>query len=67
MPNLKRTQITLLLAVLLLSSVTMIWLFRRFPVPTSIVTIVVLGMLFHCAQVARPFDPDAPTRDGGKQ
>jgi hypothetical protein len=67
MMNSKRTQITVRSAVFMLSSVTMIWLFRRYPLPTSIATIVVLGMLFHCVRVARTFDPGAATRNGGKQ
>ena len=63
----KRIHITALLAVLMLSSITMIWLFWRFPVPTSIATIVLLAMLFQCARIANSFDPDAPALDGGEQ
>jgi putative effector of murein hydrolase LrgA (UPF0299 family) len=63
----KRIQITVLLAVLMLSSITMIWFFWRFPVPTSIATMVLLATLFQCARIARSFDADVSALDSGEQ
>jgi hypothetical protein len=39
-----------------LSSVTMLWLFWHFPVPTCIGSIVLLGCLLHCVHFARLID-----------
>jgi len=49
----RRIHITLLLTVLMLSSITMVWLFWRCPLPTCIGTIVILCSLFRCALSAR--------------
>jgi putative effector of murein hydrolase LrgA (UPF0299 family) len=63
----KRIQITVLLSVLLLSSTTMTWLFRHFPLPTSLAAIVLLATMFQCARIARTIDSAVSALDGGKQ
>jgi hypothetical protein len=56
-----------------LSSITMLWLLWRFPIPTCIGSIVLLGFLLHCVRIARVLDvavgPDAdlPVRSVGGQ
>lgn len=42
--------------VLALSSVTMLWLFWRFPLPTAIITVLALAALAVCARLARSVD-----------
>jgi hypothetical protein len=44
------------LVVIALSSITMLWLLCRFPIPTCIGSIVLLGFLLHCAHFARVVD-----------
>jgi hypothetical protein len=39
-----------------LSSSTMLWLLWRFPIPTSVGSIVLLGFLLHCVHFARVVD-----------
>jgi hypothetical protein len=52
----KRFNVAARLVVIALSSVTMLWLLWRFPIPTSIACIVSLGILLHCVQFARWVD-----------
>jgi hypothetical protein len=59
----KRIQITVLVAVLMLSSITMVWLFWRFPLLTCIGTMVILGNLLRCAHFARSLDLDLAAPD----
>jgi hypothetical protein len=63
----KRTNIVALLAILTLSSVTMVWLFWRFPVPTALVTVAVLAALGVSARLARSIDTEMPDLDSGEQ
>jgi putative effector of murein hydrolase LrgA (UPF0299 family) len=67
MTDTRRIQIAILLAVLMLSSIAMIWLLWRFPLPTSIATLVLLATLFQCARIARTIDSDVSSLDSGKQ
>jgi hypothetical protein len=47
-----------------LSSITMLWLLWRFPIPTCIGSIVLLGFLLHCVHIARVLDVAVgPDRD----
>jgi hypothetical protein len=62
-----RIQITVLLAVLLLSSITMVWLFWRFPLLTSLAAIVLVATLFQCARIARTIDTGASMLDSNNQ
>jgi hypothetical protein len=52
----KRFNFAALSVVTTLSSVTMLWLLWRFPIPTCIGSIVLLGFLLHCAHFARLVD-----------
>lgn len=54
----KRTNIFGLIAIVMLSSATMLWLFWHFPVSTGIGTVVVLSGLGISARLARSFDTD---------
>jgi hypothetical protein len=54
----KRTNIFGLIAIVVLSSATMLWLFWHFPVSTGIGTVVVLSALGISARLARSFDTD---------
>jgi hypothetical protein len=56
MTDSKRFNFAALSAVIRLSSVTMLWLFWRFPIPTCIGCIVVLGCSLHCIRLARLID-----------
>lgn len=56
MPDSKRFNSAALSVVIALSSVTMLWLFWRFPIPTCIGSIVLLGGLLHCVRFARSID-----------
>jgi hypothetical protein len=51
-----RNKIAPLAALLALSSATMLWLLWRFPIPTSIGSIALLGCLLHCVRFARLMD-----------
>ncbi|MDB6082492.1 MAG: hypothetical protein JWN43_373 [Gammaproteobacteria bacterium] len=53
-----RTNIFGLIAIVMLSSATMLWLFWRFPVSTGIATIVVLSAFGISARLARWIDTD---------
>jgi hypothetical protein len=44
------------LVAIALSSITMLWLLWRFPTPTCIGSIALLGFLLHCAHFARVVD-----------
>jgi putative effector of murein hydrolase LrgA (UPF0299 family) len=59
----RRIQITILLAVLMLSSIAMIWLLWHFPLPTSIAAIALLATLFQCARIARTVESDVSLLD----
>jgi hypothetical protein len=52
----KRFNFAARLVVIALSSITMLWLLWRFPIPTSIASIVSLGFLLHCLRFARLVD-----------
>jgi uncharacterized integral membrane protein len=62
-----RANIVALLAILTLSSATMLWLFWRFPVTTAIITLVVMGTLIVLAQLARSTDVEMLDRKPHKQ
>jgi hypothetical protein len=60
----KRFNFAARLVVITLSSITMLWLLWRFPIPTCIGSIVLLGCLLHCAHIARVVDVAVgPDRD----
>jgi hypothetical protein len=63
----KRTNIFGLIAIVVLSSATMLWLFWHFPVSTGIGTVVVLSALGISARLARSFDTDMSEMKRGKQ
>ena len=44
------------LAAIALSSLTMLLLLWRFPMPTCIASVVVLGCLLHCTRIAKLID-----------
>ena len=52
----KRFNFAARLAVIALSSITMLWLLWLFPIPTCIGSIVLLGCLLHCVHIARVVD-----------
>jgi hypothetical protein len=56
MPDSKRFWVATLLAVIALSSVTMVWLLWRFPIPTCIASLMLLGLLLHCTRIAGLID-----------
>ena len=56
-----RTKVVLLLGLLTLSSITMLWLFWRFPISTAIATAAVLVAFALSARLARAIDTDLPT------
>lgn len=62
-----RTNIAALLAILILSAATMVWLFWHFPVITSVATIAILTTLGVCARLARSIDTDMGDLQSGKQ
>jgi CHASE2 domain-containing sensor protein len=63
-----RTNIAAFLAILTLSSATMVWLFWHFPVITTLVTVAVLAGLGISARLARSIDcSDLNELQGGKQ
>jgi hypothetical protein len=49
----KKSKFAALCAVIALSSLTMLELLWRFPIPTCIASVVLLGCLLHCARTAR--------------
>lgn len=60
----KRFNFAARLAVIALSSITMLWLLWRFPIPTCIGSIVLLGCLLHCVHIASVVDVAVgPERD----
>jgi hypothetical protein len=63
MKDSKRVQFTLLVAVLMLSSMTMIWLFWRFLLSTCMGTVVIMAIFLRCAHFARSFDLDVAAAD----
>jgi len=54
----KRTNLLWLLAIVVLSAVTMLWLFWHHPVTAAIITVVVLAALAISARLARLVDSD---------
>jgi len=62
-----RTSIVALFTVLLLSAITMLWLFWHFPRATAIVTVAVLAILGVCARLARSTDTENFEMEHGKQ
>lgn len=57
-----------LIATVIVSSATMLWLFWRFPVGTGIATIVVLSALGISARLARMIETESRTEmDRGNQ
>jgi hypothetical protein len=62
-----RTSMVAFLAILALSAATMLWLFWRFPLTTSLVTIGVLAALGVSARLARSIDTDMSDLDRGEQ
>ncbi len=64
----KRTNIFGFLAILALSSVTMLWMLWHFPVGTGIATLVVLSIYAVSARLARSIENDGLTdMERGKQ
>jgi hypothetical protein len=51
-----RKKLVAFLCVLALSSITMLWLFWRCPLPTAIITVAALAGLAVCARLARAVD-----------
>jgi hypothetical protein len=58
----RRFGVPALWALLIASSVTMLWLLWRFPIPTSVGAIALLATLFHCVHLADFMDLAAPAR-----
>jgi hypothetical protein len=56
-----RTKVVLLLGLLALSSLTMLWLFWRFPISTAITTAAVLAAFALSARLASAIDTDSPS------
>jgi len=56
MADSKRLKYAAFSAAIALSSLTMLLLLWRFPMPTCIASVVVLGCLLHCIRVARLID-----------
>jgi hypothetical protein len=56
-----RTKMVLLLGLLAVSSLTMLWLFWRFPISTAIATAAVLTAFGLSARLASAIDTDSPT------
>jgi fatty acid desaturase len=61
----KRYPVAALWAVVTLSSLTMLGLFWRFPVPACIGSIALLATLLHCAHFARLIDLGASAEKRG--
>jgi len=63
-----QAKILVFLAAMALSSLTMIWLFWRYPLPTSIAALAVVAALYGSARLARSVEPDSDaTMDEGDQ
>lgn len=63
-----RTNIVEFLAIVVLSAVTMLWLFWRYPVTTGIAAIVLLAAFALSARVAQWMDPEGKADlDHGEQ
>jgi hypothetical protein len=62
-----RTNIVALLAILVLSAATMVWLFWHYPVITSLATLAILAVLGICARLARMTDTDMSELQRHKQ
>ena len=63
-----RTKILVFVAILALSALTMIWLFWRYPLGTSVAAFAVLAVLFGSARLARSVETDGdPAMDEGEQ
>ena len=58
-----RTNIALLLAILVLSATSMVWLFWHYPLITALVTLAVLTALGVSARLARSMDTSDFERD----
>jgi hypothetical protein len=58
----KRFNFAARLVVIALSSITMLWLHWRLPIPTSIASIMSLAFLLHCVHFARWVDLAAACR-----
>lgn len=54
-----RAKVLVFLATLALSALTMIWLFWRYPLSTSIAAVAILAALFGSARLARSVEPDS--------
>jgi hypothetical protein len=63
-----QANILIFLATLALSALTMIWLFWRYPLSTSIAAVAILAALFGSVRLARSVEPDNDTAmDDGEQ
>lgn len=49
---------TVLVGILLISAISMLWMFWHHPVTTSIITVLALAALMLSAALARPSDAD---------
>jgi hypothetical protein len=56
MADSKKIQYAAISAAIALSSLAMLWLLWRFPIPTCIASVVVLGCSLHCTRIARSID-----------
>ena len=56
MADSKKIQYAAFSVAIALSSLTMLWLLWRFPMPTCIASVVVLGCLLHCTRIAGLID-----------
>jgi hypothetical protein len=62
-----QAKILVFLATLTLSALTMIWLFWRYPLSTSIAAVAVLAALYGSARLARSVETDSEdTMDEGE-
>ena len=55
-----RASIIALIAILMGSASTMLWLFWRFPLTTAVITIAVLAILWALAGLARSIEGEIP-------
>ncbi len=63
-----QAKILAFLATLGLSALTMIWLFWRYPLPTSIAAVAVVAALYGSARLARSVEPETDSSmDEGEQ
>jgi hypothetical protein len=63
MTKLKPLHVAAHWAVVTSSSLTMLGLFWRFPIPTGIASIALLATLLRCVRFARLIDQGAPAED----